>query len=157
MSTGHLVSNFVENNRAWVGDASSMCFRPESPRLFYSASKTPGVGLQFTKHREPIAYVQPLSDHLRASLLEDLANFIPNHYCQRLMDYEPRAKTQESSSARKHFESLLARVQQAELAAAVQNELRLRQPEKIWCRNRQRYFHSALSGQRPETVGVDAW
>ena len=57
--------------------------------------------------------------------------------------------------ARQHFNSLLERLQQAQLTSAIENELRVLQPDKIWHRDNT-YFHSPLS-DTPALYDVEAW
>ena len=96
----------------------------ESPRLFYAPTPSSGIGLQ---HRgQPFAGaprpglspeddaslrhygVQQLSDYARASMLGEMADYLPSH--------------RDESTSRQRFNALLARVQQHQLARTVQNE-----------------------------------
>jgi len=133
-------------------------------RIFYTPAAAAGVGLRCRRDRarqrsSGYASTGPLSDQARAKLLDDMAHFIPNEYCQQLIDYNPHRQLCRPSplpDARQHFNSLLERLQQAQLTAAIENELRVLQPDKIWCRDNARYFHSPLS-DRPALYNVEAW
>lgn len=126
------------------------------PSLFYAPPPASGVGLtQRGTHfasappsglspDEDAALrhygVQQLSDHARATLLGEVAHYLPSH--------------RHMATCRQRFDALLARVQQHQLARTVQNELRAKQPDAMWNWNEDRFHLAPVTGAVRTPRGV---
>lgn len=134
-------------------------------RLFYTAPEAAGVGRANRRDRaaatsfavpleEQAALrhhgVQYLTDFDVASLLGPLANHLPSS-----------AAPWREAKARKHFDALLERVQQAHLRGAVEAELRAAAPDTIWCRDNRIFLQTDTAcvgfGGRPILADMQAW
>ena len=95
--------------------------------------------------------VQMLRDFDRSRLLGPLADYIPS-----TVEYQHWAEP----CARQRFDSLLARVQQAQLQAAVQNELLVaRRPDAVWWKDNSRFTLAPVSkvGKPGRVADPNAW
>ena len=134
-------------------------------RLFYTAPEAAGVGLANRRDRavatsgavsleEEAALrhhgVQLLTDVNVASLLGPLADYLPSS-----------AAPWREAKARKHFDGLLARVQQAHLRGAVEAELRAAAPDAVWCRDNRVFMQTETASVgvvgRPMLADMEAW
>ena len=154
-----------------------------APSLFYTPPPMAGVGLQhrgtpfagaappgLTSEEDAVLKhygVQHLSDYARASLLGEMAQYIPPH--------------RQGMTPRAQLDRLLSRVQQHQLARTVQNEyahsqpfhfiilaltfarshvsvcrLRAKQPDAMWQFNENNYHLAPVTGSS-RVVPVDAW
>jgi len=124
--------------------------------LFYAAQPTVGAGL--TQRGTPFAGAPPseedaalrhygmqqLSDYARATLLGEVAHYLPSH--------------RETGTARSRFDDLIARLQQHQLARTVQNEMQAKRPDAMWNWNENRYHLAPVTGavRAPSLTLLDA-
>ena len=130
------------------------------PSLFYAPPPVSGVGI--ASRGQPFAGapraglsvsddevlrhygVQQLSEYARHELLGAVSDYLPSY--------------REESAARTRFNTLLARVQQHQLARTVQNELRARkQPDAAWNWDERRFHLAPVTGHSKRVVPVGAW
>lgn len=130
----------------------------QAPSLFYEPPPVSGVGLKYRgtpfagaprpglSPDEDAALrhygVQQLTDYARASLLGEIASYLPPH--------------REEATCRQRFDSLISRVQQHQAARTVHNELRAKEPDSLWNWNENRFHLAPVTGSQ-RVVPVDSW
>lgn len=136
-------------------------------RLFYTAPEAAGVGQAERRDRAVVtSRALPLEEEaaLRHHGIQVLTDVDVASLLGPLADYLPRsAAPWRQAEARKHFEGLLARVQQAHLRSAVEAELRAAAPDAVWCRDNRILLQSETAEVgvgvcgRPMLADLHAW